>query len=594
MKNLKQVELTEEMLLSVRKPARYIGQEHNIIKKNWQDTDIKCCICFPDTYEIGMSNQGIKIIYHIINKRQDALCERAFTPWIDMESLMRERSISLFSLENKCPLLVFDIIGFSLPYELCYTNILTMLDLANIPLLSKDRFEKEFPLIIAGGPSAFNPEPMADFIDVFVLGDGEEAVNELLDVYKKHKGARPFIGDDKSILLKELSKLDGVYVPFFYEAAYSDEKGVSLNKKSPEAPDNVKRRIVQNLSPEFVSTKPIVPYIKTVHERITVEIMRGCPYSCRFCQASAIYKPVRVLKPEEVLDITKKCYKSTGYDEISLLSLSSASYPFLKPLLKSLMDEFDHLGVGISLPSLRLEDDLKDLPAFIKSVRKSGLTFAPEAATEKMLNIINKNISLDTLINSVDEAYKLGWRRIKLYFMIGLPGEDEEDIKAIIELADKVALLRKKYAKGPADVSLSIASFIPKPHTAFQWEGMCSTEELKKKQAIVRNMANRKKYIKIKFHDLKTSSLEAVFSRGDRRLSQVLLEVWKRGARLDAWSENFKPDLWDSVFNDLGIDKQSYLNKRNYDFLFAWDHIHCGVGKEKLREEHSRAMGAML
>lgn len=570
---LEQVNLTEEILLSVMRPARYIGEERNIIKKDWQNTDIKCCICFPDVYEVGMSNQGIKILYHIINKRQDALCERSFTPWIDMENVMRNNNIPAFSLENRYPLSDFDIVGFSLPYELCYTNILTMLDLAKIPMFSSDRFEKGFPLIIAGGPSAFNPEPTAHFIDVFVLGDGEEIIDEILNVYNKHRRGKLLVGNDKLLLLKELSKIDGLYIPFFYEPNYTDERGVSLDKKISEVPDNIRRRIIKNLSPEYAPTRPVVPYIKTVHDRVTVEIMRGCPYNCRFCQASAIYSPVRMLKPDDAFDIAKRCYKSTGYDEISLLSLSSASYPFLKTLLKRLIDEFTRLGAGISLPSLRLEDDLKDLPAFMNTVRKTGLTFAPEAATEKMLKIINKNISLDALISSLDEAYKLGWRRVKLYFMIGLPGEDESDLRAIVELADRAAMLRKKYAKGPADVALSIASFIPKPHTSFQWEGMCSADELKKKQDIVKDNARGKRYIKIKFHDIKTSCLEAVFSRGDRRLSNVLVEAWKRGARFDAWSETFKPELWDSVFSDLNIDKQSYLNKRGYDFSFAWNHI---------------------
>ncbi|NQT95847.1 MAG: TIGR03960 family B12-binding radical SAM protein, partial [Candidatus Omnitrophica bacterium] len=461
-----QVQLTDEILLNVRRPARYIGEEHNSIKKRWSDAMVKVCLCYPDTYELGMSHLGLKILYHILNKRDDTLCERSFAPWLDMEEIMRKNDIRLFSLESKMGLASFDIIGFSLGYELTYTNLLNMLDLSKIPLRSHEREGRDFPLIIAGGTCAFNPEPLADFIDCFVIGDGEEAIIDLIDIYKKCGREK------KQELLKELSLIDGLYVPSCYDSS----------KK-------IKKRTIKDLTFEYFPTAPIVPYIQIVHDRITLEIMRGCPNSCHFCQAKSIYSPVRIRKPKEIVQLAEESYKNTGFDEVSLLSLSSSNYPGIDKLINKLTAIFSSLGVGISLPSLRIEKELDRLPLAIWAGgssacggKKSGLTFAPEVATEKMQRVVNKLLDFKELFTALRQAYKIGWKRVKLYFMIGLPEEEREDLEAIVALADRVALLRKEVSRGPAEVTISISSFIPKPHTAFERLPMASLNDIKEKQ----------------------------------------------------------------------------------------------------------------
>lgn len=552
---MNQVQLNDDILLNVRKPARYIGEERNSIKKSWADIKTKVCLCYPDLYEIGMSNLGIKILYHIINKQENALCERSFTPWHDMESELRKNNIPLFSLENKVPLGEFDILGFSFSYELSYTNLLTMLSLSNIPFYSKDR-GSEFPLIIAGGTAIFNPEPLADFIDLFLIGDGEEAVIDIIKTYDRSS-------KNKEDLLNDLSKIEGVYVPRLYKKDSTD----SL----------IKKRIVKELKNEDYPTSPIVPYIATVHDRITMEVMRGCPNNCRFCQAKSIYQPVRIRDKKDIVALIEQTYKNTGFDDISLLSLSTSNYPGINDLLSTLSKEFKDLGVGISLPSLRVEDSLESLPSLIAFTKKSGLTFAPEAGSDRLLKLIDKNIKPDKLFKALRQAYELGWRRVKFYFMIGLPSETDSDLDAIIDFSVKCALLRKEFFKHPAEVTVSVSSFIPKPHTYFQSEKMESAAELKRKQEYLKNKASNSRYLKLKFHDIKTSTLEALFSRGDRALGSVIEQAWNNGARFDAWGESFNPDIWDDAFKKTGILKDNYLIERTNNDLLPWSHIQCNL-----------------
>jgi len=582
---MKPIELNEDILLNVTRPARYIGNEHNMVKKDWQGVDIRVCLCYPDVYDLGMSHLGLKILYHVLNTEKDVLCERSFAPWPDMEKVMMQKKIALFSLESKMPLAAFDIIGFSLQYELTYTNLLNMLDLSGIPLRSRDRLRQRYPLIIAGGPCAFNPESLADFVDIFVIGDGEEALLDIVQTYKA-------LGDkDKEGLLKKMAKIEGVYVPSLYEVSYSQDRITGVRPRCDDIPTTIKKRTLKELAASPFPTRPVVSYIQTVHDRMTLEIMRGCPYRCRFCQASSIYRPVRIRKTDELMRLARETYRHTGYDEISLVSLSSASYPYTEELLKKLVKEFSSLGVGVSFPSLRIEEDLERLPMLISVIKKTGLTFALEAGREEMLHRLNKDIEIKSFFCALTEAYKKGWQKAKLYFMIGLPGEEGADIEAIVEVATEAALLRREVSRRPADITLSISSFIPKPHTPFQWEPMAGFGELKEKQESLKQKIFSKKYLKLKMQGVHTSIIEAIFSRGDRRLGGVLYRAWEKGARFDAWSEFFDPNLWDEAFKDAGVDMGWYLKPREYDEILPWDHISCGMSKEKLIEEHKAAMG---
>jgi radical SAM family uncharacterized protein len=546
------VQPSKELLLSVRKPARYIGNEYNSIKKDWAGTDIRFCLCCPDLYEIGMSNLGIKILYHSLNAREDILCERCFTPWIDMEKAMRDNHIPLYSLESKMPLAEFDILGFSFSYELSYTNMLTMLDLAGIPFNSKDRRHGRYPLVIAGGPCVVNPEPLSDFIDVFAIGDGEESAIEIIDAYKKNKAKN-------DLMLNEMSRIEGVYIPRLYKG-----------------PEKIKKRTTRVLTKEVFPVKPIIPYIQTVHDRISIEIMRGCPNNCHFCQARSIYGPVRMRDRSQVIDLAMDLYKNTGMDELSLLSLSSSSYPGIEKLIVELTALFLPLGVGISLPSLRIEDSTVNLPSLVSVIKKSSLTFAPEAGSDRMLRIINKNIEKERLFSVLREAFTRGWRRVKLYFMIGLPQETDEDIEAIITFAASIAGLRKDVSRQPADIVINVSSFIPKPHTFFEREAMESATELQRKQRILLRISRPHRYLKLKFNDVSASILESVFSRGDRNLASPLIRAWENKARFDAWHETFNFNAWTRAFSDYGIDIQGYLSKKDTQATLPWQHIICG------------------
>ncbi|MFC1577337.1 TIGR03960 family B12-binding radical SAM protein [Candidatus Omnitrophota bacterium] len=554
-------ERIERNLLKVQKPARYIGGEWNSVCKEWTAGRVKVALCFPDVYEIGMSYLGLKIIYGLLNERDDALCERSFAPWHDMEAVMRAEGIKLYGLESKRPLSEYDIVGFSFAYELNYTNCLNMLDLGGIPKKSAERSDGD-PLVIAGGPSCFNPEPMADFIDAFVIGEGEEVINEVVDAYKDSRACGQRRAG-RAELLRKLAGIEGVYVPSLYSVSY-DEKGALLGFIPKEgAPARIRKRSVADLNSSYYPTKQVVPYIQIVHDRISVEIMRGCKNFCRFCQAGATYRPKRERSREKIIELAKETYRNTGYDEISLISLSSGDHSQIKETMQSLNGEFSGRAVSISFPSLRIENIVDELPFLIAGVKKSGLTFALESGSHRLREMVNKNINIDKLISVVTEAYKAGWKRIKLYFMIGLPTETEADLAEIVKLIERVSLLKKALDGHPAHVHVSISSFIPKPHTPFQWEVMADTEELKKKKAFLISAVRKKRLdAKLDFHDFSRSILEGVFSRGDRRLSGVVLKAWEKGARFDSWAELFNMSFWLDSFADSRLDPADFVYKR--------------------------------
>lgn len=547
--------LTEEILLKVKKPARYIGGEWNSVVKDHKDIKCKVALAFPDVYEVGMSHLGLKILYSLLNDRQDIACERVFAPWFDMEGIMRERKIPLFSLETKSPLKEFDIVGFSLQYELSYTNVLNMLDLSGIPLFSVERGDSH-PLIIGGGPCAFNPEPMADFFDCFLMGDGEEAVAEIADIFIESRKK----GDKKEGLLKRLADVEGVYVP-------------SLTAEQAGMIKKVKKRSVLNLDEAYYPERPVVPYIEVVHDRIQLEIMRGCRRRCNFCQAGVIYRPNRQRSAEKIVSLAKKIYENTGYDEMSLASLSSGDHSQIMDIAASLKRLFEDKGVGISLPSLRVEDLVSRFPLEMASGKHTGLTFAPEVGSEKMRKVINKDISPATLKECALQAFKNGWRRIKLYFMIGLPEEDYSDLDAIVELAKEISEAKKNVDGRPAEINASVSVFIPKPHTKFERAAMLPMDEAGKRQRYIKEKAGKTR-VKFTFHDARMSYLEAALTRGDRSLSKVIYNAWKNGCKFDGWSEYFDFEKWQEAFKDAGIDPDRYaLRQRGEGEALPWSFI---------------------
>lgn len=560
----------EKILLSVSKPGRYIGEEWNIIKKKHIKDRVKFALAFPDIYEVGMSYLGYRIVYGLLNDRADVVCERVFAPWTDLELIMRKKNIPLFTLESKTPLRYFDIVGFSLTYELNYTNVLNMLNLSGISLFSEERSVDE-PLIMAGGPCCFNPEPMAKYFDLFLIGEAEEALNELIDSYKfilRHT-------KDRNRLLRALAEVEGVYVPRFYKVEYYNDgrikKFFPIENNIPSA---VTKRYVKDLNSVFFPIKQIVPYVKTIHDRMIIELMRGCPFRCRFCQASRLYSPLRLRSQQTILKMAKDIYLDTGYDEISLLSLSTASYPRLDELCFRLIEEFREFGVGISLPSLRCEEVIKYLPMLISQVRKTGLTFAPEAGTERLHRVINKDIDIDKLLDACSSAFRFGWRLIKLYFIIGLPTETDYDVEAIVELVRKVSMLKRDYSKSYAEISVSVTALVPKPHTEFEYEKMEGINTIMRRQQILKKRL-RGRFIRLKLHNCYMSFLEGVLSRGDRRISDVIYQAWRLGARFDAWDEHFKYNIWMQAFKDKGIDQEFYLRCRDKGELLPWRHIRC-------------------
>lgn len=579
----------DKFLLKVQKPARYTGGETNIVIKDFDNTECRVAFCFPDTYEIGMSHIGMKILYHLINEREDSLCERFYAPWPDMEEQLKIHNMSLFSLENKRPMKDFDLIGFTLQYEMSYTNILNMLDMSGINLRSENR--KEGPFVCFGGPCAYNCEPIADFADFVMLGEGEEIFGEVLEEYKKWKKSNK----SRKEFLETIAKIEGVYVPSFYDVMYNADGTVaSIKTNNINACERPKKRIIKNMDEVYYPEKPIVPFTEIVHDRIMMEIFRGCTRSCRFCQAGYIYRPVREKSPDKIVKACKNLIKNTGYDEITLSSLSTSDYSCFNELADKLIEITEKQNVSLSLPSLRVDNFSVDLMKRIQKVRKSGLTFAPEAGSQRLRDIINKNVKEEDLLNTSKIAFSNGWNTIKLYFMIGLPLENDEDVTAIAELAEKVVNVYFEAAKElekkrGVKITVSTSTFVPKPFTPFQWDPQDSIENVVRKQTLLKKSITRKQ-ISYNWHESKLSFLEAVFARGDRRLSDVIELAHKKGCKFDSWNEHFKFDRWMEAFEECGVDPHFYANrKREFTEILPWSHIDVGISEKYLEKERLKA-----
>uniref|UniRef100_A0A7V3ZIZ7 TIGR03960 family B12-binding radical SAM protein n=1 Tax=Dictyoglomus thermophilum TaxID=14 RepID=A0A7V3ZIZ7_DICTH len=569
----------DSLLSDIEKPSRYIGNEHNIIIKPWNEVKLRVALAFPDLYEIGMSHLGFQIIYHLLNRRDDVLCERVFVPGIDLEKKLKDKRLPLFTLESKKPVNMFDWVAFSLAYELTYSGVLTILNLANIPLFSKDRDEK-YPLVIAGGPTVLNPEPIADFFDIIFIGEAEEALDEIVDTYIEWKEEEK---KSKIEFFRSVSKIEGVYIPSLYEVEYKNGKFYSINPKYDWVPKIVKRRIVYDLDNAFFPTKPIVPIQQVVHDRGSVEIMRGCQRNCRFCLAGYIYRPKRYRSVEKVIDYTREIIKNTGYEEISLLSLSSSDYPEIERLVNLLTEEFSKKMVNFSLPSLRADNFSLSLAEKISKVRKSGLTFAIESGSERLRRVINKGLREEDFLKTLEVAFQKGWNSIKLYFMLGLPTETNEDIYQTVDLIYKILKLNKS-----AKLHLSFSVFIPKPHTPFQWEKFEEKNVIEERKQILFRHLNKKRNITIDVHDYNMSFLEAVLSRGDRRLAKVIFEAWEKGSRLEGWKEYLNLQYWNNAFREIGISPTVYTGELDIEEKLPWDHIFA-VSKYYLMKERERA-----
>ena len=585
--------ITDHILYKVEKPSRYVGGELNQVVKNPNDVDIRFAFCFPDVYEVGMSHLGTRILYHTINQRKDTYCERVFAPWPDMEEQLRKNEIPLMTLETKDPLTAFDILGFTLQYEMSYTNILNMLDMAGITYRASERGEEE-PIIMAGGPCAYNPEPLYDIVDFFEIGEGEEVMNEVLDVYKKYKGK-----GKKKEFLREIAKIQGVYVPSLYEVSYNEDGTIKEFKpKYEDVPAKVKKRIVNNFDKVDFPLDMIVPYSEIVHDRVVLETSRGCTNGCRFCQAGMIYRPVREKTTNTLLDQADKMIKATGYQEVSLASLSICDYSDIQNLVSTLILEHGKKNVGVALPSIRVDAFSVDLIKEIQKVRKTGLTFAPEAGSQRMRDIINKGLTEERILEATKNAFESGWSTIKLYFILGLPYEELEDAAGIGELAEKMAAVyydihKDKRAKG-LKINVSTSILVPKPFTPFQWAPMARPDEVWQKIDAVKG-AIKTRAIHYNYHEQKTSFMEAVFARGDRRTCELLIKAFEKGAKFDGWSEYFNYELWTEAIKECNIDEDFYVYRdRSYDEILPWDFIDIGVNRRYLEVENEKAKRAEL
>lgn len=587
-------ELTIDILSSVQKPARYTGGEFASIIKPQAEVEATICLAFPDVYEVGMSYLGFKILYHLLNKEQGVQAERVYAPWIDMEAKMRERHIPLRTLETKKTLKECDIVGFTLQYELSYTNILNMLDLGGVPVLAADRTDED-PLVIVGGPCVYNPEPLADFFDFAIIGEGEEVMVEVMTAYKKWKRAGKPGG--RQAFLQEVVKISGIYVPSFYKVEYNENNTIkAVQPVAENVPSVVYKRVVGDMNSVDFPTSPIVPFGEIVHDRIMLEVFRGCSRGCRFCHAGMVYRPVRERKPEVLKDLARQLVDNTGYNEISLVSLSSADYSCLAPIVHDMIDEFKDDRVSVSLPSLRIDSFCVAIAKEIQAVRKSGLTFAPEAGSQKMRDVINKGVTEEDLMNAVGAAFESGWNSVKLYFMIGLPFENDDDVLAIADLARKV---QYKYyqvtGKRGCKVTCSASFFVPKPYTAFQWFAQDDLENIRRKQFLLKDEIKTIKNVTLNYHDSKTGIIEAVFARGDRKLGKALLLAWQKGARFDGWSDCFDYERWLEAFAEAGLDKDFYAaRQRGENEVFPWEHISPGVSRKFLWNEWQKAYAQQL
>lgn len=591
---MRRLALNDEILLKIEKPARYIGNEVNSTYKEKEKVDIRFAMCFPDVYEIGMSHLGIQILYDMFNRRDDVWCERVYSPWTDLDKIMREQDIPLFALESQDPVKDFDFLGITIQYEMCYTNILQILDLSRIPLKSSDRDESD-PIVIGGGPCTYNPEPLAEFFDLFYMGEGETVYDQLLDAYKENKKN----GGSRKDYLEKAAEIEGIYVPAFYDVEYKEDGTIaSFAPNNPHAPATILKQMVKDVTNTYYPKAPVVPFIKATQDRVVLEIQRGCIRGCRFCQAGMLYRPTRERDVEVLKEYAYEMLKNTGHEEISLSSLSSSDYSQLKELVTYLIEEFKDEGINISLPSLRIDAFSLDVMRKVQDVRKSSLTFAPEAGSQRLRDVINKGLTEEVILEGAGQAFEGGWNKVKLYFMLGLPTETEEDMKEIARLADKIARryyeIPKDERNGKCQITTSTSFFIPKPFTPFQWARMYSNKEYIARAAIVKHefqeQLNRKS-LKYNWHDAETTVLEGVLARGDRRIGKVIEEAYRQGCLYDAWSETFSYDKWMKAFEITGIDIEFYnCRERDESEIFPWDFIDIGVTKAFLRKEWERAL----